>query len=154
MPAGLDDLDAQVVLLVDHDRAGLVTADDGRPALAGGEFLRDQVTFDEHRAVAVAQFAHAQHVSATELRQRVEGLDAAVGDLLALRHLGPARERHAVEVAGEADARAEHDRLLRAEEVRQFVFGGEDVFDGGHVQRGASCFSISAISSRRRAAAS
>ena len=121
-----------MILFIDHHGAGLVAADDGRTAFAGGQLLRDKVTFDEHGTVTVAEFAHAQHVAAAEFRQGVERLNAAVRDFLTLRHLGPARERHSVEITGEADARAEHDRLLRAKEVRQFVFGGKDVFDGGH----------------------
>ena len=117
MPAGLDDLDAEMVLFVDHHGNGLITADDGGAALAGGEFLRDQVAFDEHRAVAVAEFAHADDVPTAELRQHLERGDATVGGLLALRRLGPAGKRQTLEVTREADARAQHDGLLAAEEV-------------------------------------
>ena len=68
--------------------AGLL---DHRGAL-GGVLAADEVALDEHRAVAVAELAHAQHVAAAELRQGLEGAHAAVGDLLALQDKVPEAE--------------------------------------------------------------
>ena len=88
------------------------------------------MALDQHGAVAVGQFTHAEYVTAAELGQIVQRIHAALGDLLALRHLGPTRERHSIEIARQTDAGAEHDGLLTAQQVRQLALIIKDVLDG------------------------
>ena len=150
VPARPEHLHAQVVLLVDHDGASLVPADDGRAGLARGQLLRDEVTLDEHRAVEIGLLRHAEHMPAPEAREVDQRGDAPLRDLLALRGLGPARERMAGEIAGQADAGAEHHRLGAGGAGRVPVVG-EDLLDG-HGQAGLRASSRAATSSRHRAA--
>ncbi len=125
MESAAHDLDAEVVLLVDHDGASLVAADDDGPVGALGEFLADEVALDEEGFLLGGEIGHAVAVAFFQLGQGLEGCQAALLHLAALGGLGPAGKGEAGQIAGEADAGAEHDGLLRADVVHQVVFSGK-----------------------------
>ena len=110
------------------------------------------MALDEDGPVEVGLLVHAQHMAATETREVDQRRDAALGDFLPLRRLRPAGERVTGEVAGEADAGAEHDGLGPGGAGRVMVVG-EDLLDG-HGQAGLRAASRAAISSRDFAACS
>ena len=130
-PSGLEvetaahDLDAEVILFVDHDGAGLVAADDDGPVGALGEFFADEVALDEEGFFRWSEIGHAVAVGVFQLGERLEGGQTAFLDLATLGGLSPAGEGKTGQIAGEANAGAEHDGLLRADVVHQVVFSGE-----------------------------
>ncbi len=150
-------LQAEVVLLVDHQpqrvpggggqrgrgRRRLLVATDQLPA--------DQVALQEDLPDALAQLGDLQDDGVAEHLAPLDRLAHPLQDRRAIRVLRPDREREALEVAGDPNARAQHDvavRALGAEPLEPEIRAGVQV-EGIHIAA-----SISLIWSRITAARS
>ena len=120
----LHHLDAQVVLLVDHQAELLVAVDGhGAGALALGVLAADQVPLDEELAVDLLQL---RQVDVEQVGLGGDGQDPLVQDLLDLGAVlgrGPADEGEVGQVAGQADAAADDDVGLGPGAPQPFAAG-------------------------------
>ena len=151
LEAGEERLHAQVILLVDHDAELLVGADDhGTAGAFRGVFAADEVALDEDLLLQRAELLQRGVVAIVHCGDgRHVVLDFAE-DFQSLRFLGPAGERAVLEIAGETDATAYDDLVMRSVAAEPLAGLGHDVVER-HVCNSCSSFWIS---SRRRAASS
>ncbi len=106
--AGLEELDAQVVFLVDHDRATLVLADENPgPRRGVTKFAADQVTLDQRLFFQIGKRFRIEKISAPHVGHLTEDLFALGQNVPALCRSGTPREGHSGEVASQPDPRAE-----------------------------------------------
>ena len=120
---GAQRLDAEVVLLVDHDaeRAALGN-DEAAAGVLRGVLAADEMLLDEHLLFQRREVLHrVVDDRILHLRQLGHGRLHEGQHLLALGLLGPARERVMIHVAREAQAAAENDAVaavLALESIR------------------------------------
>jgi hypothetical protein len=111
-------LEAEVVLLVDHDRQALALGQhEGPRARPVGQLVRDEVALDQELAVDRRQLVHAQEPAAGERRRALGGaLDRAQhGDQLLVAR--PVAERHAAQVPGQPHPRRDDEVRPRSAAV-------------------------------------
>ena len=110
-------LDAQVILLVDHEAHALVLADKGHAMLRlAQEIAADEVLLDEHFFLQRCQTLHIDAVKTTaqpllQARQHLLDLRLHFAELADIRAV---REGNLAEVTRETDAAREHDITVRA----------------------------------------
>jgi hypothetical protein len=110
LQAGADALEAEVVFLVDHDRGGFAGVKDQAAATgAVGVLLADEVPLDQEGTVEVVQVFDLDVDLVLEQLSPLSGVDDAGRDLPAGVGVCPREEREALDIAGEADARRDHD---------------------------------------------
>ena len=148
---GEEGLHAQVVLLVDHDAELLVVADDhGTAGAFRGVLAADQMAFDQDLFLQGGEVLQGRGVAVIHGRNGRHMVLNFAEDFQALGFFGPAGERAVLEVAGEADAAAHHDFVVRAVAPEPLAGVGHDVVES----HACSSCSIFWISSRKRAASS
>lgn len=110
-------LDAQVVLLVDHDARRAVRGDEDDAVLRIlDEVAADKLLLDEDIALQRRDALEVEEVKVLpevgrDARQELLGLEAHLGELVEVRAV---RERDLTEIACEADAARKHDIALLA----------------------------------------
>ena len=119
-------LDAQMVLLVDH-QADLLVAVDGHAAgaLAFGMFAADQLPLDEELAVDALQLVDVDVLELARLLHLQHAVAEHVLDLGAVGLAGAADEGKLGQVAGQADAAADDDVALGAGAPQPFAARAE-----------------------------
>ena len=131
LQAGAQRLDAEVVLLVDHDAERAVLADDEAAAgVLGGVLAADEVLLDEDLLFERREVLHrVVDDGVLHLGQLGHGGLDEGEHLLALGLLGPAGKGVMIEVAGEAQAAAEHDAVAAVLASNPFARGLEQILN-------------------------
>ena len=102
-------LDADMVLLVDHDGAGLAAIErDAAVSLPGGELLRDEMALQQKEAVESGRLveSHVLHVLEAGV---ADGAGDRFGDLVAFGGVGGRHEIHVREVPRQPDPGGDDD---------------------------------------------
>ena len=120
--SAVNDLDAQVVLLVDH-QADLLLGIDGHAtgALAVGVLAADELPLDEELAVDRLQPLDVEIEEVVGAVDAENRLAQRAFDLGAVVRAGPANERISRKVAGQADAAANDNVGLRSGAAQPFA---------------------------------
>ena len=120
-------LDAEMVLLVDHDRDVLLRSNrDAARTFAVGELARDELALDQELAVELGEGVDVE-VGQLELA----GLDGRSDVRLDLAFFSPAGavgKGEVGQVAGQADPRAHHDVALGSGAAKPLAGGSGQVF--------------------------